>query len=371
MITLQKFEFQSITVYPEPPKKRRELDVCNVVFCFLVILIHVLAEPVTQYRKDSVLYVLALGPWRLSAYVVQGFLFLAGVKTFLTHKSPVDPFSYSKYAVGRLRRVVLPYLCVLLLFTAYLTGIGQAPESLTAWLWDAVTGRLVGHFYFVPVICQFYLLIPLWRRMVYHGSAVLSLLTSFVIMFLCKLYLPDVLTCITGRDFTGNAVLFTTYLFYFVAGCYCGRYYEHFRAYLRQHAKSVYAGWIFCAAVNWVFIVLNGKGIYYAPWLEGFHVLYCLYAILGSLALADRYAIQHSASSTLMQCINRQSYWIYLLHPLFIFLVNGLCGKIGLHSVSLRFVVRVIAVYFLSVFIVAVPFDQIGKWIRSNGKKAK
>ena len=106
MMTLQKFEFQSLTVYPEVSKKRRELDVCNVAFCVLVILIHVLAEPVTQYRQDSVLYVLALGPWRLSAFVVQGFLFLAGVKLFVTRKSQSDPFSYSQFYLGRLYRAV-------------------------------------------------------------------------------------------------------------------------------------------------------------------------------------------------------------------------------------------------------------------------
>lgn len=359
-----------MTVYPEMQKKRRELDVCNVVFCILVILIHVLAEPVTQYRHDNILYALALGPWRLSAFVVQGFLFLAGVKMFLTHKSSGDPFSYQRFYFGRLRRVVIPYLCAALVFTAYLYWLGQAPHSLSAWLCEVLTGRLIGHFYFVPVICQFYLLVPLWRHMVYRGSAILSLLISLLTMLLCKLYLPDVLSLISGAEFTDNAVLCTTYLFYFVAGCYCGKYYEHFRVSLRTHARAVYTGWAICAIINWVFIVLNGRGIYYAPWLEMFHVLYCMYAILGSLSLADRYAARHRSSPAWMQAVNRQSYLIYLLHPLCIFFVNGIFGALGLYSVSMRLVIRAAAVYFLSVFL-AIAFDKAAKWAKKRREKTK
>ncbi len=353
-----------MTIYPGVSDKRRELDLCNVVFCALVILIHVLAEPVSLYRRDSVLYALVLGPWRLSAFVVQGFLFLAGVKAFLRNKSPSDPFSLSQYYFGRLRRVVLPYLGAAVLFSVYLGAMGQLHETAGAWWGDVLTGRLVGHLYFVPVICQFYLLIPLWRQMVYRGNAVMSLLTSLMLMLLCKLYLPDVITLLSGRTFTYNAVLCTTYLFYFVAGCFCGRYYEHFRAYLRHHARSVYIGGGICALINWIFIVLNGRAIYQAPWLEAFHVLYCIYAILTSFALADRYALKHRDTPKILQSVNRHSYAIYLLHPLFIFLINGFLGTCGIHSLSLRLAIRLVLTYFLSVFLIAIPFDSLGRLLR-------
>ncbi len=353
-----------MTIYPGTSEKRRELDLCNVVFCTLVILIHVLAEPVSLYRRDSILYALVLGPWRLSSFVVQGFLFLAGVKAFLKNKPMEDSFSLLQYYIGRLHRVVLPYLGAAVLFSVYFGVLGQLHETADAWWWDVLTGRLVGHFYFVPVICQFYLLIPLWRHMVYRCSAILSLLTSLMIMLLCKLYLPDVITLLSGRAFTENAILCTTYLFYFVAGCYCGRYYTHFRAYLHHHARSIYIGCGISAVINWVFIVLNGRGIYYAPWLEVFHILYCIYAILTFLALADRYNLKHRDTPKLFQSVNRHSYAIYLLHPLFIFLINGFCNTCGIHSLSLRLVIRFMLTYLLSVFLIAVPFDRFGRVLR-------
>lgn len=348
-----------MTVYPSPPQKRRELDICNVIFCLLVILIHILAEPVTYYRHDSIHYALVLGPWRLSSYVVQGFLFLAGVKTFIHNKSPSDPFSYKKYAYGRLQRVVFPYLAAALLFSVYYLAIRQVPSSVGAWLLDVLTGRLVGHFYFVPVICQFYVLIPWWRRIVYHSSAVLSMLTSLLIMLLCKLYLPDVLTLLIGGTFSDNALLCTTYLFYFIAGCFCGKYYEHFRAYLRQNSLSVYIGFGICAVINWIFIVLNGREIYCAPWLEMFHVLYCIFAILASLALADHFSVKHSVSSFLCQSINRHSYTIYLLHPLAIFLCNNVCTVLGITSLSLRLMIRLVFTYIFSVFILGYLAERL------------
>lgn len=370
-MTLQKFEFQSMTIHLGSFDKRRELDFCNIMFCALVILIHVLAEPVSLYRRDSILYALVLGPWRLSAFVVQGFIFLAGVKAFLRNKSLSDPFSLSQYYIGRLRRVVLPYLGAAVLFSIYLGMMGQLHETAGAWWSDLFTGRLVGHLYFVPVICQFYLLIPLWRRMAYRGSAVLSLCTSFTVMLLCKLYLPDVIAQLNGRAFTDNAVLCTTYLFYFVAGCFCGRYYVHFRTYLRHHTRSIYIGCGICAVINWIFIVLNGRAIYQAQWLEMFHVLYCIYAILSCVAFADRLALQYRDTPKILQSVNRHSYAIYLLHPLFIFLINGFLSTCGMNSLSLRLIIRFALTYILSVFLIAIPFDRLDHLLRREKKRKK
>ena len=75
-------------------KKKTELSFLNVFFCALVILIHVLSAPVTQLEKQSVQYALVFFPWRLSAFVVQGFIFLAGLKMALGFSKPVK---YGKY----------------------------------------------------------------------------------------------------------------------------------------------------------------------------------------------------------------------------------------------------------------------------------
>ena len=95
--------------------RRDELSICNVVFCLLVIFIHVSSEPVSFYEKQSVLYVCTLSLWRMSSFVVQGFIFLSGVKFFLK----TDGFSYKKFYLSRVKRVVVPYILASCLFYAY------------------------------------------------------------------------------------------------------------------------------------------------------------------------------------------------------------------------------------------------------------
>jgi len=69
--------------------KKAELSFLNILFCALVILIHVLSEPITHLEKESLAYAVVFFPWRLSAFVVQGFVFLAGVKMALGFAKPI------------------------------------------------------------------------------------------------------------------------------------------------------------------------------------------------------------------------------------------------------------------------------------------
>ena len=60
-------------------KRLAELSYLNLLLCLLVIFIHVSAEPVSRLNRDSLQYLVVVVPWRLSAFVVQGFFFLSGV----------------------------------------------------------------------------------------------------------------------------------------------------------------------------------------------------------------------------------------------------------------------------------------------------
>ena len=64
-------------------QRKNELSSMNIVFCLLVIFIHVSSAPVTGLSKESWQYAVFFVPWRLSAFVVQGFIFLSGLKMFL------------------------------------------------------------------------------------------------------------------------------------------------------------------------------------------------------------------------------------------------------------------------------------------------
>ncbi|MBR4961313.1 MAG: acyltransferase [Clostridia bacterium] len=321
--------------------RRKELSFCNVFFCLLVLFIHTIAEPVDTYLRDSIPYFLAVGLWRLSSFVVQGYFFISGTRLFLSPRRQ----SIGAFWLGRARRVLLPYIAVFCIFALYFTLTGALTLTPASFLYNLVTGKLCGHFYYVILICQFYLLMPLWRQIVQKTDPVLGMLTSLLVMILCKLYLPDVISLITGKPFADNGLLFTSYLFYFLAGAWCARFYDRFRIFLDRYRLSLLVTWAVLGGINWIFIWLNSRGIYYAVWLEVFHILYCIYAILGCLSLGYLLQDQKVFSTPLFKSADKWSYHVYLIHPLVIFLVNSLFWRLGLTSVTLRFGLRTVSVY--------------------------
>ena len=332
-----------IVTYTVPPQSRRreELSLCNVAFAVLVIFIHTIAEPAAGYEKDSLLYFLALGAWRLSSFVVQGYIFLSGVKLFLHSKN----VSAGAFYLGRLRRVVLPYIadCCLFALHGILTGTMQLTPA--SFLTGLLTGKLCGHFYYVILIVQFYLLTPLWQKCIRKTDPVLGCLTALMVMAICKIYMPDLLQFLTGRPFTENSLLFTSYLFYFIAGTYCGMAYDRFRIFLERYRLSLLVTWGILGIINWVFLWMQYRGIYYAPWLELFHVLYCMYAIAGALSLGVLLQDKKLFQTKFFRLADRWSYHVYLLHPLVIFLGDSVFHRIGLQSLTVRFGLRAVLVY--------------------------
>ena len=64
-------------------KRKNELSLLNIIFCLLVIFIHIASAPIAGLSKGSWQYGVFFVPWRLSSFVVQGFIFLSGLKMFL------------------------------------------------------------------------------------------------------------------------------------------------------------------------------------------------------------------------------------------------------------------------------------------------
>ena len=329
--------------------KKHELTLTSLLYMLLVIFIHIAAEGVSGLRTDSLPFALLCSAHRLSSFVVQGFLFLSGVKLFLSGREAA--FSYQKFYISRAKRVVLPYLLVFALFCVYFTGSGRITFDLPYFLRELLTGGLVGHFYYVAIMVQFYLLIPVWRFAVRKCSPALLLLVSLLTMNICRAHLPEIVRLLTGFELTLNSRLFTTYLFYFVAGIVCGTYYDRFAEFFTQRRREIALLTAVTGAIDCVLIWVIRNGLYYPTWADDFHVLYCTAAILCTLSFAKKFA-DHQPSFVqypLIRHVSNASYNVYLIHPLFIFLTDSLLNRAGILSLSGRFVLRAAMVYAVSI----------------------
>ena len=197
-------------------KRNPTLSYLNLLFCLTVVFIHVSSEPVTALDRHSFAYYAVMIPWRLSSYVVQGFLFLSGVKLCFDGK---DKLERSAFWRRRIQSVVIPYLLWNLLYYCYFVHNGYFPFRLSDLAGYTLRGDLVSPFYFVVVIVQFYLLAPLFVRLTAKCRPAPLLAASFVLMLaLWKGTVPLLRTLGICGSFAYMDRVFVTYLFYFVLG---------------------------------------------------------------------------------------------------------------------------------------------------------
>jgi len=99
------------------PKKKTEISYMNIFLCLLVVFIHVSSEPVSKLDKSGLPYIFIMVPWRLSAFVVQGFIFLSSLKIFL---KPISHFDYLSFIKNRVKTILFPYIIWVMIYYLYL-----------------------------------------------------------------------------------------------------------------------------------------------------------------------------------------------------------------------------------------------------------
>lgn len=325
-------------------KRYPELSLLSVIFCILVVFIHCSAEPVTMLERASWQYAAVFLPWRLSAFVVQGFIMLSGIKLFA---GKTEGVSYLKYMAKRIYTVWLPYAVWVLLFYLWFLHHGYFGFSGVDIVKYILEGNLVGHFYFVIAIMQFYLLFPLWKIIVKKVPAVAAICASLMIMIVLSQGLPSIIgTLFHGEIFAYNDRVFTTYLFYFVCGCYIGANYESFRESLAKYRMAVGAFFVIIATLNGLLSLsfFRGTSLLSSAVLDLMHTLYIVSAVFFFLMVSCAVCENRERLPRFLQSIDRASYIIYLSHPMFILYIDGY-HLYKLESISQKYFIRLLFTY--------------------------
>ena len=196
-----------------------ELSHMNIFCAFLVIFIHCASVIIGETTSLDTAFNAVFIPWRFSTFVVPAFIFLSGVKLFLTDKK----IDYVKFYKGRITRVILPYLLWVFIFYIFFVDHHYFEFS-----WDGLfhawwRGDLVGHFYFVIIIVQFYILMPLWVYALRRVTPAVGIAFSVLISVVLGYNLSNILYIILPNHvFQFSDVIFTKYLLDWVCGCYVG-----------------------------------------------------------------------------------------------------------------------------------------------------
>ena len=211
-------------------RRLEELSVLNVIFCLLVILIHVLSHAVVSLEKTSWQYALVIVPQRLAFVSVPGFFYLSGVKLTLPRERPLP---LRDYYLGRIKNIYLPYLLAAAVYYLFFVTIGWYTFSPAQFLRETALGTLSAQFYFLVALMQFILLAPLFRRLARRYAPVVLLPLALGITWLSSIYFNAVLQlAVPDAAFPYGDRVFTSYLVYYLAGCCAGQHYPRVLALL-------------------------------------------------------------------------------------------------------------------------------------------
>lgn len=316
----------------------------NVLFCLMVIFIHISATPVVSLISGTPLHLAFFVPWRLFACVVQGFIFLSAVKLY-SHAPKKG--TYRSFLKKRLKKIVLPYFLVALLFFFLLNRVGMIEVSLLEFPLRLLDGSLCYHLYFIPLLLQFYLLKPLWDKLYKvlqkPVAAYLLIALSFVLSVVIIDYLPIITYRHFGWTYPYADRTFLCYLVYWVAGMTVGIHYDSFKDFVKRHALKLLPLIFVIMGIEalWSFRLFRGT---YVENMTLFHSFYSLFGIL-FVYIVSLFFGERLMENRLLKSMDASSYYVYLLHPLFLIAADVLISRMTILGTLVPFLVRAIFTY--------------------------
>ena len=322
-------------------RKRSELSWLNLAFCILVVWIHCASYPVTYMNREGWAFFLLYGAQRLSFVAVYGFYFVSGLKLTLPRSRRKTLLGYWK---GRAMSILFPYCLSVTVYYAFFSLVQhQFPFSLSDLLGYMVQGDLAAHYYFLIALFQFILLAPLFYWLSKRWSPVILLPAAILFTQTCAQYLPDMLRVfLPGSDFQYNGILFTTYLFYYLAGCCAGHHYDQFIRLVKENRGLYDVVFVLSGAFLAYLFWLSATDRYYAPFLFPIHSLYIPAGILVCFQIALR--LPETMPKWLSR-LDQASYLIYLYHCLVLIYSDIHIQYLGALRISRVFLLRTLITF--------------------------
>lgn len=323
--------------------RRPELSRLNILFCLMVIWIHIASQAVSNLDPTGWQFALVFIPQRLAFVSVPAFFFLSGLKLTLFS---ARHSKLKKYWLGRIRTILLPYILAVAVYYLYFWTHHYFPFSLPDFGGYLVRGDLSSHFYFVVTLVQFTVLTPLFLWLTRRFDPVVLLPFALGLTWLSSLYLQAILaTAVPGLTFAYGDRVFLSYLVYYLAGCCAGQAYPKFLELLERNAPLIVTLAVLFALWDGVASWLGFSGRRAVPYMELVHTLYILSAILLLFLVVSR---DRSPLSRLGAAVDRGSYLIYLYHCLVVVIVNDQMARLGIASQGVQLALRILVVYPVS-----------------------
>ncbi|MCH3950840.1 MAG: acyltransferase [Acidaminococcus sp.] len=284
----------------------------------------------------------------LSRYSVPTFFFISGYGLFYRY-GLTEPLPYLPFVKKRIKSIGIPYFVMSMFYLYYYSLISYTP----GWwypkhvLFTLFFGLANYHIYFLVILMWFYLLFPLWRKLMGLMERV-GLKLSLTVLFVLQLLLykgsahfwayPEWVVehhwIYDLLQYRLNYFVFF-YLFIFMLGGVIARHYEGFLALIREHKKALTAFFLASAAANTT-IFYRWVLIHHMPLEDTTNALqqlstpglvYTIASVLFFSAVLEKYK---KGDLPVLERISDRSFLIYLIHPFFldqiyVFITRHIC----------------------------------------------
>ena len=325
-------------------RKITEVSVFEFFLCMFVILIHLLSEGIDTFPKWSFWSVLFSSLTRITTFAVPGFVFTSSLKLFYKY-GDVKRFSYFRFIKDRFIKICCPYLFwVAIYYVVFVWGINIYEFDWEQLLGFVISGNISAQFYFVILILQFYLLMPIWlasSRFDSKSTMITLLIITFILTIFFRMYFPYS---------AGIHKIFPSYLVFWFLGMYVGLNYENFEKFLSKSKLVIYISWLILAVLHCVLSYMQFGGLIKYTFSPIIVVVFCLFSIFGFYSYARELTLSlESRGKGLLTSISQASYDIYLIHCLIIIVTTHLLTEMEIEKTLLRFGITAFITYVLSV----------------------
>lgn len=332
--------------------KSYEISLITPILCLAVVFGHVTSHAIQNLNKASFQFVAIYIFWRLAHSAVPTFIALSAAKMCLKYKdTKFDLKLYLNFIKGRIINIYIPYLIWIMIFYIYFCAIEYFSFNLVDYFWYVIRGNIAAPFYFIVVIMQFYIFMPFWLYIVKKYNVIFIISMAMLIMITLIYDLPSLLNMLFGVDFKYNDRIFTSYLLYWICGCYVGIYYDKFRLFIKENKNIITICFIITSVLDIVLSYLQYSGIQRFMSLETIRVFHCIFTILFLFRVFSNYDRKNNILTSILYNINKCSFYIYLSHCFVIDIINNTFEKNDVKDIGVTFVVRFILTYSITILL--------------------
>ncbi|MDR1540103.1 MAG: acyltransferase [Clostridiales bacterium] len=296
-----------------------EVSIFEVALCLCVIYIHAASDAVSLGEKSSLFTIAVFALQRLVYFAMPGFIFSSGLKMSLKMKREGD-LSYWIFIRGRLMKILPSYFFWVIVFYLYLVyARTYFPFELSELAQYILKGNVASHFYFIPVLLQFYVIAPFAVRLAQKTKPATGIAVSLAV---------SVATLWAAKNFSSAIMwdrIFPTYLIFYCAGIYAGLNIAKLKEFLARYS-ALLASACFISACGYIYatssMFLGIRSFAEIP-VELAQMAYRMIMIAGLFALSS--AVDGVIPSKARQAatyLHRANFYVFLCHPLAMFIAQ-------------------------------------------------